>query len=124
MADLNAANVAITNLYTRTGKRIAAARQAREYTQVDLACAIGLSRSAVGNIESGAQRAPFHILLGIAQALAVDPAELLLGDEPPQIVPPLPVVQVPLRRRLLAARTEIDTLLEALPDTYDKGANA
>jgi transcriptional regulator with XRE-family HTH domain len=119
--DLASANAAINGLYLEVGQRITAARKARGYTQADLGRTVGLSRSSIANIESAVQRAPFHTLLGIAQALDVDPAALLLSDDPPQVAPPMPSVNVALRRRLLAARTEIDTLLEAIPGNYDKG---
>jgi transcriptional regulator with XRE-family HTH domain len=119
--DLASANAAINGLYLEVGQRITAARKARGYTQADLGRTVGLSRSSIANIESAVQRAPFHTLLGIAQALGADPAALLLSDDPPQVAPPMPSVNVTLRRRLLAARTEIDTLLEAIPGNYDKG---
>ncbi|WP_369214415.1 helix-turn-helix domain-containing protein [Streptomyces flavofungini] len=121
MPDLAAANAVINDLYTEVGQRIIAARKARGYTQADLGRTVGLSRSSIANIECAVQRAPFHVLLGIAQALGVDPVDLLLSDDPPQITPALPSANVALRRRLLAARNEIDTLLEAIPDNYDKG---
>lgn len=121
MPDLASANAAINGLYLEVGQRITAARKARGYTQADLGRTVGLSRSSIANIESAVQRAPFHTLLGIAQALGVDPAELLLADDPPQIAPPMPSVNVTLRRKLLAARTEIDTLLEAIPGNYETG---
>lgn len=121
MPDLASANAAINGLYLEVGQRITAARKARGYTQADLGRTVGLSRSSIANIESAVQRAPFHTLLGIAQALDVDSAALLLSDDPPQVAPPMPSVNVALRRRLLAARTEINTLLEAIPDNYDKG---
>ncbi|MFE9736148.1 helix-turn-helix domain-containing protein [Streptomyces sp. NPDC005863] len=121
MPDLAAANATINGLYLEVGQRMTAARKAHGYTQADLGRAVGLSRSSIANIESAVQRAPFHTLLGIAQALGVDPAGLLLSDDPPQVAPPMPSINVKLRRRLLAARTEIDTLLEAIPDNYDKG---
>ncbi|WP_372344670.1 helix-turn-helix domain-containing protein [Streptomyces sp. KL116D] len=121
MPDLAAANATINGLYLKVGQRMIAARKARGYTQADLGQAVGLSRSSIANIENAVQRAPFHTLLGIAQALGVDPVGLLLSDDPPQVAPPMPSVNVTLRRRLLAARTEIDTLLEAIPGDYDKG---
>ncbi|MGW0904969.1 helix-turn-helix domain-containing protein [Streptomyces sp. NPDC002853] len=103
MPDLAAANAVINDLYSEVGQRITGARKARGYTQADLGRTVGLSRSSIANVESAVQRAPFHILLGIAQALDVDPVGLLLGDDPPQITPALPSANVALRRRLLAA---------------------
>ncbi|MFF8482362.1 helix-turn-helix domain-containing protein [Streptomyces antibioticus] len=121
MTDLVAATAAITNLYRTIGAHLAAARQERGVRQSDLAAAVGLTRASVANIESGAQRIQVHTLIAAAQALGVDPADLLTkalegGDA---LVQPLPGGQresALLARRLVAVRDHIDVLLTHLKD--------
>ncbi len=52
-------------------------RQARELTQEDLADRSGLSARYLGSIERGAVSASVTVLGQIAQALRIDPCELL-----------------------------------------------
>lgn len=70
-----------TRIYRTVGQRIAAARRAfgKHLTQQALASRTGrgLSRSAVANIERGRQRLAVHQLYLIAQALGVEPEDLL-----------------------------------------------
>lgn len=121
MTDLVAATAAITNLYRTIGGHIAAARQERGIRQSDLAVAVGLTRASVANIESGTQRIQIHTLIAAAQALGIDPADLITrsieGGEP--LVQPLPGGNreaALLTRRLVAARDHIDALLTHLKD--------
>lgn len=121
MTDLVAATAAITNLYRAIGAHLADARQQRGVRQSDLAAAVGLTRASVTNIESGAQRIQIHTLVAAAQALGIDPADLitqaLQGGAP--LVQPLPGGQreaALLTRRLTAARDHIDALLTHLHD--------
>lgn len=121
MTDLVAATAAITNLYRTIGAHLATARTQRGVRQADLATAIGLTRASVTNIESGAQRIQVHTLIAAAQALNLDPADLITqsleGGTP--LVPPLPGGQreaALLTRRLTAARDHIDALLAHLQD--------
>lgn len=121
MADLVAATAAITNLYRTIGSQLAAARQERGVRQSDLATAVGLTRASIANIENGAQRIQVHTVIAAAQALGIDPADLLTkalegGDV---LVQPLPGGQreaALLTRRLVAARDHIDALLTHLHD--------
>jgi transcriptional regulator with XRE-family HTH domain len=121
VTDLVAATAAITNLYRTLGAHLAEARQQRGVRQADLATAVGLTRASVTNIESGAQRIQVHTLIAAAQALGIDPADLLTkalegGDI---LVQPLPGGQreaALLTRRLVAARDHIDALLTHLQD--------
>ncbi|MEH0631744.1 helix-turn-helix transcriptional regulator [Streptomyces stelliscabiei] len=121
MPDLIAATAAITNLYRAIGAGVAEARKQRGIRQADLATAVGLTRASVANIESGAQRIQVHTLIATAQALNLDPADLishaLEGGTP--LVQPLPGGQreaALLTRRLTAARDHIDALLQHLQD--------
>jgi transcriptional regulator with XRE-family HTH domain len=111
----------ITNLYRTIGAHLAAARQQRGIRQADLATAVGLTRASVTNIESGAQRIQVHTLIAAAQALGLNPADLigqaLEGGTP--LVQPLPGgprESALLARRLTAARDHIDALLKQLQD--------
>lgn len=121
MTDLVAATAAITNLYRAIGAHIAEARQQRGVRQSDLATAVGLTRASIANIERGDQRIQVHTLIAAAQALNLDPADLisqaLEGGTP--LVQPLPGGQreaALLTRRLVAARDHIDALLTHLKD--------
>jgi transcriptional regulator with XRE-family HTH domain len=121
MTDLIAATAAIANLYQAIGAGVAEARKQRGIRQVDLATAVGLTRASVANIESGTQRIQVHTLIATAQALKLDPADLisqaLKGGMP--LVQPLPGGQreaALLTRRLTAARNHIDALLQHLQD--------
>lgn len=121
MTDLVAATAAITNVYRALGAHLAAARKARGVRQADLATAVGLTRASVANIENGVQRVQIHTLVAAAQALGIDPADLITkaleGGEP--LVQPLPGGQreaALLTRRLVAARDHIDALLKHLED--------
>lgn len=121
MTDLVAATAAITNLYRAVGAHLAEARQQRGIRQSDLAEAVGLTRASIANIERGAQKIQVHTLIATAQALNLDPADLisqaLEGVAP--VVEPLPGGQresALLTRRLVAARDHIDALLTHLED--------
>lgn len=121
MTDLVAATAAITNLYRALGAHLAEARKQRGVRQADLATAVGLTRASVANIENGVQRIQVHTLIAAAQALNLDPADLisqaLEGGAP--LVQPLPGGQreaALLARRLTAARDHIDALLKHLQD--------
>ncbi|GAA0704682.1 hypothetical protein GCM10010193_69600 [Kitasatospora atroaurantiaca] len=117
MTDLGvaAANTIIVNLYERIGQRTKESREARGFTQQQLARAIGLTRASVGNIEAGHQRPQLHILIAIAQALGLSLFDLLGDGELPALAPVLPAPTTQLRTRLTEARNGIDALLRALP---------
>lgn len=121
MTDLVAATAAITDLYRAVGAQLAATRQERGIRQVDLAAAVGLTRASIANIENGAQRIQLHTVIAAAQALGIDPADLITkaleGGE--VLAPPLPGGQreaALLTRRLITARDHIDALLAHLKD--------
>lgn len=121
MTDLIAATAAITNLYRTIGAHLAEARQQRGVRQADLATAVGLTRASVTNIESGAQRIQVHTLVAAAQALGLDPADIISqaveGSAPiVQVMPGGQREAALLTRRLVAARDHIDALLTHLND--------
>jgi transcriptional regulator with XRE-family HTH domain len=81
-------------LYRAVGRKIREARErsSGKITQQGLAARIGISRASVVNIEAGRQRAPLHLLWGIADALDTDLSlllpsqqELNPGDREPQL---------------------------------------
>ena len=74
---------AVAEFYRHLGERIADARAMQGLTQRGLAAAVGLSRSSIGNFESGTQGLAVHMLAAIAQALGTDiPALLGTGQLP------------------------------------------
>lgn len=121
MTDLAAANQLIADLYIRIGDHLKTAREQRGISQFDLACSVGLSRSAIANVESGRQRLPIHALIAACQALGVDPADIisraLEGADPLAAVlsPAATQHTARLRRQLLTAQGHINRLLAELP---------
>jgi transcriptional regulator with XRE-family HTH domain len=66
----------IDDFYRELGSRIRRARRG-QLTQQELANRIGLSRAAVANIELGRQRVASHMLPRFAEALGLEPHDLL-----------------------------------------------
>lgn len=64
-------------LYLELGVRVRRRREQLDKTQDELARVVGVSRSSIANIERGEQHAPVHVLLALAEALAVDMGDLL-----------------------------------------------
>jgi transcriptional regulator with XRE-family HTH domain len=97
------------------------AREQRGISQLDVAHAVGLSRSAVANVESGRQRLPIHALIAACQALGIDPADVITrtleGADPLASVlsPGATQHTARLRRQLLTAQGHISNLLAELP---------
>ena len=87
---------AIKALYVEIGGRVRRARKRQGWSQIDLAHAVGLTRSSIANLEAGRQRPPVHITLLIAQTLGVSVDALLpSGPELDKLVRlPSPVVDL------------------------------
>ena len=68
---------ALGGLYAEIGERVRRARKRREWTQLRLGRAVGLTQASITNLEAGRQRPPVDIALLIAQALGVPVDELL-----------------------------------------------
>ncbi|MFE6127493.1 helix-turn-helix domain-containing protein [Streptomyces sp. NPDC056437] len=130
MSDMVSANAVIGDLYRSLGQQVREARLARGATQADLAMAVGLTRASVTNLELGAQRIQVHTLVAAAQALDVDPADLITravrGD---LLADALPAGAArdgrKLARRLASVRDQIEALLPLLPggpDASEDGA--
>jgi transcriptional regulator with XRE-family HTH domain len=66
-----------TNLYKQIGALIRARRTDADLRQEDLADRIHLTRTSVNNFESGRQRIQIETLYDVADALKVQPSELL-----------------------------------------------
>lgn len=65
------------------GARVRERRQALGLSQEALGDVSGLHWTFVGQVERGQRNISLHNLLRLAQALEVDPAELVQGLEPP-----------------------------------------
>ena len=63
--------------YAIVGSTISHVRQERRFTQEKLAKAVNLDRTSISNIEQGRQKMLLHSLYEIANALGVEPFDLL-----------------------------------------------
>ena len=68
--------------YKQVGEKIRTHR-GKDLSQEALACAVGLTRTSISNIENGRQRLLLHTLADIAAALKVDAASLLPSRQAP-----------------------------------------
>lgn len=64
-------------LYRAFGRALRNARKEAELTQKEVAQRVGLSRTAITNIERGNQHVALHQLFLLASAVGVEPAMLL-----------------------------------------------
>lgn len=82
----------IQGFYEGFGALVRVSRAAAGLTQDELGARVGLTRSSVANVESGRQRPPLHVLVSVAQALGVNPCDLLPGRAAPTTgqVPDMP----------------------------------
>jgi len=76
--------------YARLGRDVRRLRKLQKLTQAELAQRLDrdgqrLGRTSIANIESGKQRVMLHVFLELAEALGVDPADLLPRE--PQLSP-------------------------------------
>ena len=65
--------------YFDLAKRIKEAREFRGISQANLAAGIGLTRTAIVNIEKARQRVAVHLLVLICNHLSVDIKDILRG---------------------------------------------
>jgi transcriptional regulator with XRE-family HTH domain len=99
---------AVEALCAETGARVQHARMRRGQTQRELARAVGMTRSSIGNLETGSQRPPVHIVLLIARVLDVPVTDLLpSGRDPRKISEEGPRIAV---QRARACRTGLTPL--------------
>jgi transcriptional regulator with XRE-family HTH domain len=66
-------------LYVAVGRAVRSRREQLGIAQLELADAVGLTRSSITNLEAGWQQTPLHTLYAIANALEV-PVTALLPD--------------------------------------------
>lgn len=71
-------------VYTDIGRRIEFLRHDKQLSQSELGRRLlhPLTRAAISNMEGGRQRVLVHVLLEIADALGVDPREILPSRRP------------------------------------------
>ena len=76
-------------LYSQIGKRVRELRQKKQLSQTRLAEIVGLKRTSITNIEKGRQKILVHTLWDLAEALSVNPKDLLPVDafETPNLDP-------------------------------------
>ena len=76
--------VAVTDkgFYLALGQRIAAARKARDLTQVQLADELGIAQQTLAHYEAGRLRVAVALLPALAKALGVSIEHLIGEDEP------------------------------------------
>lgn len=102
---------------TTIGENLRRLRQARGFTQEQLAATSGVSRPTITNIEVGKSAASSKTLAILAKALGVDPSELSRLTAPPE-VPGANDGRIPLTAFLSLARGLLDVddvrLLERL----------
>jgi transcriptional regulator with XRE-family HTH domain len=63
--------------YAQVGRRVRALRGKRALTQEALASLVDLTRTSITNIEKGRQKLLLHTLIDLAEALQVEPTDLL-----------------------------------------------
>jgi len=77
----------VDQVYAVLGHRIRELRHDKGLTQIDLAHALGLSRTSIANIEVGRQRILMHQLLQLADVFHTSPQNLLIALGDPHIDP-------------------------------------
>jgi transcriptional regulator with XRE-family HTH domain len=85
-------------LCAETGARVQRARMRRGRSQRELARAVGVARSSIGNLETGTQRPPVHLVLLIARVLDVPVTDLLPSARDPGQVTEENGLQIPVRQ--------------------------
>lgn len=63
------------------GKRLAKIREDAGFTQSSLARAVGLSQSAISQIEGGERNPTYETIRQLAEAMNLSPAHLVGGDD-------------------------------------------
>jgi transcriptional regulator with XRE-family HTH domain len=73
---------AMDEIYATLGRSVRKRRENLRLTQADLGAKIGLSRASIANIEGGRQAVLLHQFLALAEALTVQPTDLIPLRQP------------------------------------------
>lgn len=92
--------------------RLKQARKAAEFTQDDLAHAMGLNRSSIANVEGARQRMSAHQVVVVSEILCCDPGWLLTGENGR---PPLPFSRLAVTDLV----TDMQTMAQRITDAAD-----
>jgi transcriptional regulator with XRE-family HTH domain len=105
--------------FQKLGERIAALRNARGLTQVQLADALGYSQQQVLSFEKGRRRVPVSALPELSRVLGVSVEELLGAESQPAKLGPTPKLQQQLEQLSQLPRSQqrfvsqmLDTVLQ------------
>lgn len=79
----------VDEFYKRLGRALRAARKAAGLTQDAVGHALGLSRTAVANVEAGRHHLAVHQLVAYADVVGALPAELLAAAMTERVSPTL-----------------------------------
>jgi transcriptional regulator with XRE-family HTH domain len=99
----------IENIYQAIGATIRGKRRSLDMAQETLASRVGISRATLANIETGRQRILVHQLYALADALKIDPKDLLVSR--PQLSDLTNLSRLPLPSDLNPLQKEQITLL-------------
>ena len=80
-------------------------------TQAQLAAAVGLKRTSITQIESGAQQAPLHVLYDLCFALKIDISNILPSSEE---VAKLSVVPITVNEKIVNVPPKTAELLQQM----------
>jgi putative molybdopterin biosynthesis protein len=114
--------VRVTEAATAAGARLRLARQARGFSQQQLAGMADVSRQAVSAVESGHSDPSLRVALALAQALGMTVEELFGPGEAARPVPAVPVAPLPGGQARVALAPVGDQFV-ALPLTGDTVAS-
>lgn len=77
-------------IYAALGRSVRKQRETLRLTQADLGTKIGLSRASIANIEGARQAVLLHQFLALAEALTVQPMDLIPSGQSVRNPPELP----------------------------------
>jgi len=117
----------VTKLYRVIGRQIAEARdrfRPETLSQSDLAERVGLARGSIANIERGRQHPPIETLYRIADALGVEPRQLLPSIEDlrtaDSATPDISTLPEPLQEKIRTLGITDGELIQYLSDAQDR----
>lgn len=87
------------SFYQQFGKKLRQVRREAGLSQVDLAIAIGLTRTSISNIENGRQGVPLCTFGKMVQVLKVQSGTLLPAADVPSASPSPELLRLPKKER-------------------------